>query len=65
MKIVDERGKRLLRFGDLFAGDVFEICGDPAIKCVDDKAVVLTDGNYVDIEANTHVTIIDAEVVIS
>ena len=46
MKIIGKNDKSI-RYGDLKPGDVFDACGEPAIKTVDGRAVVLRDGNYV------------------
>ena len=64
MKIKDERTKDRVRFGDLFDGDVFDANGSPAIKTADGRAVVLTDGKFVERKANDLVALLDAELVV-
>lgn len=59
MKVVYDTAK-LMPFRDLKPGDTFLICGDLAIKTTDGKAVVLSDGNYVEIGETDNVKRVNA-----
>ena len=66
MKITDERyAKRLIRYGELFPGDVFEACGSPCMKLDDENAVERDTAKFVTRHVNDFVTPLDAELVIS
>lgn len=66
MKITDQRyAKKLIRYGELFPGDVFEACGSPCMKLSDDTAVELDTAKFVTRQVNDFVTPLDAELVIS
>lgn len=64
MKVTDNRELTHVRFSELKPGSVFNACGDPCIKTVDNTAVCLTDGNYVSRFPNDLVEPLKAEVII-
>ena len=64
MRVIQNINDPCIRFVDLKPGDVFNACGDAAIKTVDGKAVVLKDGNYVSRLPNDLIVPMKAEVII-
>ena len=64
MIVTDNRTRHLVRLADCRAGDVIDICGEPAVVTVDGNAVVLKDGTYADRDYDDMVEKIDAEVVV-
>lgn len=66
MKITDERyAKKLIRYGELFPGDVFEACGSPCMKIDDENAIELDTAKFICRQAHDFVCPLDAELVIS